>query len=121
MYRRKRNRVKMVLAVRVLGQSAGASFDELTHTLDVAIGGARLAGMHRLPLQPGDVIEVRRKNRKANFTVMWVGEPGTPRTGQVGLQSLDAPSDFWGIEVPVEGEAPIPVTGRLVNQTRHAG
>jgi len=122
MYRRKRNRVKMVLAVRVVGQSAsGAAFDELTHTLDVAIGGARLGGLQRLPLQPGDVIEVRRRNRKANFTVMWVGEPGTPRTGQVGLHSFDAPSDFWGVEVPVEGEAPIPVSGRVVHQNGHAG
>jgi hypothetical protein len=112
----------MVLAVRVVGHSAsGATFDELTHTLDVAIGGARLGGMQRLLLEPGDVIEVRRKNRKANFTVMWVGESGTPRTGQVGLQSVDAPSDFWGIDVPVEGEVPIPVTGRIVHHTEHAG
>ena len=121
MYRRKRNRVKMVLAVRILGTTSGASFDELTHTLDVAIGGARLGGLQRLPLRPGDVVEVRRKNRKANFTVMWVGESGTQRTGQVGLQAVDAPSDFWGIEVPVEGESPIPTTRRAVEQSHHAG
>lgn len=117
MFRRKRNRVKMVLAVRVLGHSMdGSLFDELTHTLDVAVGGARLGGLERLPLQPGDVIEIRRKNRKASFKVMWVGKSGTPRTGQVGVHTVEAPPDFWGVEVPLEGEAPVPLTGRVVSQ-----
>src|ERR1700761_7189848 len=105
MYRRKRNRVKMVLAVRVLGQvSGGPGFDELVHTLDIALGGARLGGMDKVELQPGDVIEIRRKNRRASFKVMWVAEPNSPRAGQIGVQAIDAPLDFWGLEVPIEGE-----------------
>jgi len=108
MYRRRRNRVKMVLAVRVVGSSQnGSPFDELTHTLDIAFDGARLGGMERVPVQKGDIIELRRRNRRAKFRVMWVGEKGTPRTGHVGVHAVDAHPDFWGLEVPVQGEAPI--------------
>jgi hypothetical protein len=110
----------MVLGVRVVGHCSGGPFDELTHTLDIALGGARLGGMERVSLQPGDVIEIRRKNRRASFKVMWVGESGTPRTGQVGLQAIDAPRDFWGLEVPVEGEAPVPIAARIVQHDDHA-
>ena len=114
MYRRRRNRVKMVLAVRVVGSSKnGPQFDELTHTLDIAMDGARLGGMERVPLHKGDVIELRRKMRHGRFRVMWVGEKGTPRSGHVGLHAIDAPPDFWGLEVPVQGEATVlPVPGQ---------
>jgi len=117
MYRRKRNRVKMVLAVRVVGQATtGSGFDGLAHTLDIALGGARLGGMEKAQLQPGDVIEIRRKNRHASFKVMWVGESHTPRAGHVGVQAIDAPLDFWGLEVPIEGEAPIPILGHVAHR-----
>ena len=106
----------MVLGVRVLGSSKdGSQFDELTHTVDIALDGARLGGMERLSIHPGDVIEVRRRNRHAKFRVMWVGQPGTSRTGHVGVQAIDAPPNFWGLEVPKEGEAPaVPIHGRVV-------
>lgn len=121
MYRRRRNRVKMVLAVRVVGCSRnGSPYDELTHTLDIAMDGARLGGMERIEVQPGDVLELRRKMRHGRFRVMWVGEKGSPRSGHVGLHAIDAPPDFWGLEVPVQGEAPIaPIHGRPV-QEQHA-
>ncbi len=109
----------MVLAVRVVGRLAdGSPFDELIHTLDIAVGGARLGGLERMPLQQGDILEIRRKNRRACFKVMWVGEPGSSRTGHVGVQAVDAPADFWGIDVPIEGEAPIPVAARVIHSTQ---
>ena len=116
MYRRRRNRVKMVLAVRVVGSSnIGDPFDELTHTLDIAADGARLGGMERVPVRKGDIIELRRKTRHGRFRVMWVGEKGTPRSGHVGVRAVDAHPDFWGVEVPVQGEAPnAPVPGHTV-------
>ncbi|HUN88706.1 MAG TPA: hypothetical protein VMU28_07925 [Terriglobales bacterium] len=98
----------MVLAVRVVGAGPnGSQFDELTHTLDIAMDGARLGGMERINVHPGDIIELRRRNGRARFRVMWVGEKGTPRTGHVGVQAIDVLPDFWGLEVPVQGEAPI--------------
>jgi len=122
MYRRKRNRLKMVLAVRAKGQgSNGIEFDELTHTLDIAADGVRLGGMDRLSLNPGDIVELRRKTRRATFRVAWVGEPGTARTGHVGLHALDIHPDFWGLEVPAQGEVAIPVSVHSAHPEHHAG
>lgn len=122
MYRRKRNRVKMVLAVRVLGSNKnGSQFDELTHTLDIALDGARLGGMERVAVAPGDVIELRRRNRRGSFKVMWVGQPGTPRSGHVGVHAIEAPPDFWGLEVPHEGEvAKVPVQPQTTGSAERA-
>jgi len=98
----------MVLAVRVVGLAAdGSNFDELIHTLDIAAKGVRLGGADRLGLKVGQVIEVRRKANKARFRVVWVGEPGTPRTGQAGLQAVEVAPNFWGLELPAHGEKEI--------------
>lgn len=111
----------MVLGVRVLGEPASGPFDELAHTLDIAMGGVRLGGVERLPLQVGDVIEIRRKNRRGSFEVKWIGTPGTPRTGQVGLRAIEIPPDFWGLELPIQGEAPIPIMARVIHSAEQAG
>jgi hypothetical protein len=109
MYRRIRNREKMVLAVRVSGQTAdGEKFNALTHTVDIAISGGRLGGMFHLRLREGDVIEVRRNGRKGTFRVVWIGEPDSNRYGHVGIQAVRVPPNFWGLELPEKGEATRP-------------
>ncbi len=113
MYRRNKNREKMVLAVRVIGKTQdGQEFDELTHTIDIAVNGARLGGMHRLQLRKGDIIEVRRHQRRAKFRIVWIGEQGTPRFGHVGIQGIDMFPNFWGLDLPNQGEvANLPTHG----------
>ena len=106
MYRRYKNREKMVLAVRISGKTVdGIEFDELTHTIDIAVNGARLGGLFDVKLQKGDVIEIRRHQRRAKFRVVWIGEQGTPRFGHVGVQGIDMLPNFWGLELPSTGEA----------------
>ena len=114
MYRRYRNREKMVLAVRVSGRTAdGVVFDELTHTIDIANNGGRLGGMQNLSLRQGDIVEVRRYQRRARFRVVWIGEAGTPRFGHVGLQGINMPPNFWGLELPDRGETAAPIPSKI--------
>jgi hypothetical protein len=106
-YIRKRIRLKMVLGVRAIGQAAsGDKFDELTHTLDIAREGVRLGGMGRYGLKKGDIVEIRRRTRRAHFRVIWVGAIDSPRTGHVGLQAIDITPDFWGLEIPPDEDVP---------------
>ena len=123
MYRRHRNREKMVLAVRVAGKTAdGVDFEELTHTVDISTTGARLGGLFHLRLRQGDVVEIRRHQRRAKFRVAWVGEAGTPRYGHVGVQGIDMLPNFWGLELPNTGEAAAPIPIRKQScETRAAG
>jgi hypothetical protein len=113
MYRRNRNREKMVLAVRVSGKTTdGREFDELTHTIDIAVNGARLGGMQQLKLNKGDIVEVKRHQRKAKFRVVWIGESGTARHGHVGIQSINMLPNFWGLELPEQGEVAATIRSR---------
>lgn len=110
MYRRKCNREKMVLAVRVSGKTvSGEEFDVLTHTIDIAVRGGRLGGMQDLDLRKGDIVEVRRQNRKGKFRIVWVGESGSFRSGHVGVQAISVPPNFWGLELSEASERPISV------------
>ena len=123
MYRRKRNREKMVLAVRVNGRTAdGLEFDELTHTIDIATNGARLGGMQRVKIRAGDVVEVKRHQRKAKFRVVWIGEQGTSRFGHVGIHAVSALPNFWGLDLPEKGEVAQPIpTHSVRDETRRTG
>lgn len=111
MFRRNRNRVRMVMAVHVTGHDAdGRRFELLTHTLDISMSGTRVGGMGLIPLKCGDVIELQRKYLKGLFRVTWVGEREGKRAGQLGLELINASPDFWGLDLPTEGERPISIT-----------
>jgi hypothetical protein len=104
----------MVLGVRIVGRdSESRDFDELTHTLDIALGGARIAGIYKRTLRVGDVVELRRKHRRARFRVVWVGERDSGKDGQAGLRAIDAAADFWELPMPMQGDLPLPITARV--------
>ena len=110
MYRRKHSRRVMVLGVRIVGRdSESGEFDELTHTLDIAIGGARVAGPYRRVLKIGDIVELRRKHRRARFRVVWVAAPGSGKDGQAGLKAIDGLADFWDLPMPLQGDVSPPL------------
>ena len=58
-----------------------------THLIDVSHRGARVGGV-AFHLKPGEVVNLVSDGCDARFLVIWVGEPGTPQEGQIGLQSL---------------------------------
>ena len=86
--------------VRVFGMdSAGRPINQTGCTVDISQHGARLKG---LPCWsgPGETIGVRHGTEKARFKVVWIGKPGTPQEGQVGLSCLETGKFIWGITVP---------------------
>jgi CheY-like chemotaxis protein len=65
------------------------SFSVTTHLIDVSHRGARVDGI-AFRLKAGEVVNLVSDGCDARFLVIWVGEPGTPQEGQIGLQSLAA-------------------------------
>lgn len=59
-----------------------------TSMIDVSHHGARINN-GSLPLKPGDPVHLVSGGVEARFRVIWVGAPGTPQEGQVGLQKID--------------------------------
>jgi hypothetical protein len=43
---------------------------------------------------------VRHGTEKARFKVVWIGKPGTPQEGQVGLLCIETGKFIWGITAP---------------------
>jgi len=63
------------------------SSPQTTHFIDVSHRGARVGGV-AFHLKPGEVVNLVSDGCDARFLVIWVGEPGTPQDGQIGLQSF---------------------------------
>ena len=100
MGRRGKQRIKMVLPVKIWGRDPkGKPFFQLAHTLDINRGGARLGGLRKL-VNFDDTIEVQYRHKKARFRVTWLGRPGTPKENQIGIQYLEPERDIWALELP---------------------
>src|SRR3984893_18084737 len=97
---RRGNRTKAVLPVRVKGKdSAGKTFEELVHTLDVTPDGVRL-GSVRHELNVLDEITVFYRQRKIQFRVVWTKRMKGTSEFQVGLQAVTQDSEAWGLNFP---------------------
>ena len=95
MGRRQKPRFRMVLPVSIWGtDSAGKPFNQLAHTLDISVGGARVGGIS-VSLNPGDIVGVRYKQRKARFRVAWSAKT------ELGIKYLEGERFIW-IELPEE-------------------
>ena len=93
--RRHKPRFRMVLPVNISGtDTTGKVFQQLAYTLDISIGGARLAGI-TVALNCGDVVALRYKQRKANFRIAWTNRD------QVGVRQVEGEKFMW-VDLPDE-------------------
>jgi CheY-like chemotaxis protein len=86
-YQRREPRIAVSLPVQVHAQDHPESSLQTTRFIDVSHRGARVDGVV-FHLKPGEVVNLVSDGCDARFLVIWVGEPGTPQEGQIGLQSL---------------------------------
>src|SRR5579864_4381394 len=97
MNQRRGTRRKAVLPVKVKGKdSAGKSFEDLAHTLDVTAVGARL-GSIRHELNVLDEITVFYRQRKIQFRVVWIKKMKGTSEFQVGLLAATQEKEAWGL------------------------
>lgn len=95
--RQKESRTHQTVRVWVYGNDPqGNPFSQTAHSVDVSRSGARLEGVGFLTA-PGLTIEVKRGWKKARFRVIWVGQDGTNRAGQVGILCLEPDKNIWGL------------------------
>jgi hypothetical protein len=86
-YQRREPRIAVSLPVQVRAQEHEEPAVQTTHLIDVSHRGARIGGV-AFRLKPGEVVNLVSDGCDARFLIIWVGEPGTPQEGQIGLQSL---------------------------------
>jgi hypothetical protein len=101
-FKRREHRLNVPLSVRLWGLDRdGKVFSQYVTTLNIATNGARLSGV-TAALEPGFIVGVQCGNMRARFMVVWIGEKGTLREGQVGLRA--AKNGIWSVALPLAGE-----------------
>lgn len=99
---RRSTRMQFCCRVKIRALDAeGNIFTEETETASISKHGASVKTVNQFTL--GQVISIRTipHDHVGQFQVVWLGEPGTPGEGQIGVEWVDARS-FWGIEFPPE-------------------
>jgi hypothetical protein len=98
MAKRREKRLTVPIAVRLWGlDSDGKVFSQNAKTLDIATNGARLFGV-TAALERGFIVGLQCGNMRARFMVVWVGEQGSPREGQIGLRAAE--NGIWSVALP---------------------
>jgi hypothetical protein len=92
-------RVQVALPLRVTYYDAGNKpCLTMACSYDIAERGARISAL-RHDVKPGDIVAVDRGRTKVFCRVVWIGEAGTPRAGQVGIECTDPAKAMWENEL----------------------
>ena len=98
MPKRRETRVTVPISVRLWGlDREGKVFSQNAKTLNIATNGARLYGV-TAKLDRGFIVGLQCGNMRARFMVVWVGEKGSSREGQVGLRAAE--NGIWSVALP---------------------
>ena len=97
MGRRSEQRIALRVPILVRGKdSRGGPFTITAQTHDITATGASLNGLKGIA-DVGSKIEIEYQGRKAMYRVQWIGQVGTPRSGQVGIKCLEPGNYIWGV------------------------
>jgi hypothetical protein len=95
MGKRRDPRIQAKLQVRIAGIDArGRPLLQMVTTRNISRHGALLEGIQGA-FKPGEIISVSYKSDKARFQVTWMGDAGTDKAGQAGVQSVDPVRCIW--------------------------
>jgi hypothetical protein len=100
MGRRQGPRKEIEAPVRIFGtDSGGQVFSAKACTVNVSKQGVELSGVEpRLNLD--EIIGVTYGKNRVHFRVKWVGSPGTPKAGHVGLLNISPEKPLWDFSLP---------------------
>lgn len=97
MDKRHEKRLHIAVPVKVFPDVASSEAQNCC-TYEISNQGARLVAPPGIK-STGQTIWLQRHNRRAKYKVMWIGEPGTSLSGQVGVESLEPSNVIWEPEI----------------------
>ncbi|MGB8013034.1 MAG: PilZ domain-containing protein [Terriglobales bacterium] len=100
MGKRRELRKEIQVQVRIFGtDSSGQIFSEKGVTVNVSHNGAEVSGI-QAEVNLDEIIGLTYGKNRVHFRVKWVGKPGTPQAGHVGLLNLTPEKPLWDFPLP---------------------
>jgi len=100
MGKRREPRTEKNLPVRIFGTDAdGQIFSEKVTTVNVSQQGAEISGL-KASLKLDEIVGLSYGPNKSQFQIKWIGAPGTPKAGRMGLLNLHLEKAFWDFSLP---------------------
>ena len=100
MGRRREPRKEIQVPVRIFGtNSSGQVFSDMAVTANVSQQGIELSGVQP-ELNHDEIIGLTYGKNRVHFRVKWVGKPGTPKAGHVGLLNISPEKPLWDFPLP---------------------
>ena len=119
MGKRRDPRIEARLPVRIAGIDVnGRPLLQMVTTRNISRGGALLEGVQRT-FKPEETISLTYQNNKGRFRVSWVGDAGTGRADQVGVQSTDSAKCIWDAAILPPPAADTYATPAAKERRRH--
>jgi hypothetical protein len=117
MGKRREPRKEIQVPVRIFGtDSGGHVFSAKAVTVNVSHQGVALSGVES-HLNLDEVIGLSYGQNRVHFRVKWVGQPGTPKAGHVGLVNVSPEKPLW--DFPLPSAVPDTHQPQIVQQRRH--
>jgi c-di-GMP-binding flagellar brake protein YcgR len=93
-------RLDIQLPVRIFGTDrTGATFSQKAITVNISRTGAQIAAV--VPdLAVEEIIGLTYGVNRVHFRVKWIGKPGSPRAGHIGLLNIAPEKPLWEIPLP---------------------
>ena len=99
MDRRRSPRISVLLPVRIWGVDAySRPFMHLAHAKNISATGAVVKGIPCEILE-GEVVDVQYGDEKAQFRVVWVGQPNSRAQREIGIQCLPSEPQIWAVNL----------------------
>ena len=118
MGKRREPRKQIQVPVRIFGtDSSGNVFSESVVTVNVGQQGVEVSGV-RSEVKSDEILGLTYGTNRARFKVRWIGTPGTPKAGHLGLQNIAPEKPLWDFELPSAG--PDNFQAPVVQQRSHS-
>jgi hypothetical protein len=117
MGRRRESRKEIQLPVRVFGtNSSGQVFSENVTTVNISHQGVELSGV-QATIKLEETIGLAYGKTRVHFRVKWIGKPGTPKAGHLGLLNMAPEKPLW--DFPLPSPAPDNYQQQVAEQRNH--
>lgn len=103
--------------VRIFGTDvAGCVFSDKVITVNISRTGVELA-LVQPKLAVDEIIGLSCGKNRVHFRVKWIGQPGTPKAGHVGLLNISPEKPLW--DFPLSSAAPDNYLPGAVERRKH--